>query len=331
MPWARALAAAALVAAATATPAAAHQAAGHMRPAAPAARHFPPGFRVPHDAEWRGWRLGGFGGPRSARSRHLPVVFVHGNNTDHATWYPVAARLTERGWGAGDLWALAYNGVGCANDGAIGTVNEGYRGWRAAEDRAASTGCVVTANRQNVPDLAAFIVSVLRYTRAPRIHLVAHSLGVTLARRTLWEHPSLYRKVSGFVAIAGGNHGTSFCPPGSEGAVESCDEIAAGTPWLAELNDGRKGARRPRPGSNEAPRPTRWMTVYDGTGAADPAFTGPAYSQSPRLRGALNCRYPGFYHNDLRVDRRIVDDYAAFLVAAERGRRHVCDTPPSPP
>lgn len=290
---------------------------GHAEPAGPAARHFPSDFPVLTDEEW-GWPLGGFGGPLAERTARLPIVFVHGNNTDHATWYPVAAQLTaELGWGRGDLWALAYNGVGCTNDGALFTRNDGYDGKTYQADREDSTGCVVTANDVNVPDLAAFIGAVLDYTGAPQVHLVAHSLGVTVARKTMLVH-DLYDRVAGFVAIAGANHGTSFCLPGSEGLVHSCDEIAAGTEWLEELN------------ADEAPAPTRWMTVYDGTGVGDPAFLGP-YGDSPRLEGTeANCTYPGFYHNDLRVDPRIVRDYAGFLLAVESGASFTCARPPAP-
>jgi len=305
--------------------------AGHLQPAGPAAQHFPSGFAVPGDAEWKGWKLGGFGGPASERSKHVPVIFVHGNNTDHAGWYPVADEMTKSlGYRYGDLWALAYNGVGCNNDTALFTTNNGYRGWTASNDRAASTGCVVTGNEQNVADLKAFIDSVLRYTHASKVDIVAHSLGVTVARRMLWENPTYYTKVAAFVGIAGANHGTSFCPPGSETTVESCNEIAAGTAWLAQMNDGPKGKTPGKAGSNESPGPTKWMTVYDGTGDGDPAFAGPTYATSPHLNGATNCTFPDFYHNDLRVDPRIVADYVAFLRAVELHRSFRCPAPPSP-
>ena len=64
--------------------------------------------------------------------------------------------------------------------------------------------------------------------------------------------------------------------------------------------------------------PARWLTVYDGTGAADPAFSGPTYAQSPALKGAVNREYPGTYHNDLRMDPAIVADYRVFIEAAEK-------------
>jgi len=37
-------------------------------------------------------------------------------------------------------------------------------------------------------------------------------------------HRELRRDLVAFVGIAGPNHGTTFCPPGSEGNVVSCDE-----------------------------------------------------------------------------------------------------------
>ncbi len=306
--------------------------AGHLKPAAPAVRHFPSDFHPPRDAEWKAWLLGGFGGPRTQRSRHIPVIFVHGNETDAATWYPVATEMTKSlGYRYGDLWAISYNGVGCSNDSALFTVNNGYRGWTTTNDRLRATRCVITGDEQNVPDLRAFVDAVLKYTGAKQVDIVAHSLGVTIGRRMLWENPSYYKKIAAFVAIAGANHGTSFCPPGSERNVESCNEIAAGTAWLAQMNDGPRGRRPGKARSNEAPGPTRWMTVYDGTGDGDPGYAGPSYAQSPALVGGINCQFPDFYHNDLRVDPRIVRQYAAFLSAVEQHRAfRRCAAPPKP-
>lgn len=143
--------------------------------------------------------------------------------------------------------------------------------------------------------------------------IAAHSLGVTLARKTLQLHPELRPDLRpdlvAFVAIAGANHGTSFCPEGSQGQLNSCDEIAASTPWLAALNGPD--------GNDETYPPARWLTVYDGSGAADPAFAGSPYAQSPRLLGADNREFPGSYHNDLRLDPVIVRQYREFIEAAE--------------
>jgi len=60
----------------------------------------------------------------------------------------------------------------------------------------------------------------------------------------------------------------------------------------------------------------KWLTVYDGSGVADPAFVGPD-AQSPQLKGADNRQFPYTYHNDLRLDPAIVAEYRAFLEQAE--------------
>jgi pimeloyl-ACP methyl ester carboxylesterase len=304
----RRLGAAVVAVALLATSASAADKPERMRPQGPAAVHFAADVPTLVDSEW-GWRVGGFGGVRrGARRTHVPVVFVHGNNVDAADWYPVRDAFREAGWSDQELWALSYNGLGGNNGSALFTPNPerdeehrrlGKDGWT-----------YVTENDVNVPDLHAFVRMVQRYTGSREFMLVGHSLGVTLAREMLRVHPSLRRDLVAFVGIAGGNHGTSFCPPGSEGRVVSCDEIAAGTAWLDRLNAAGETYGR-----------TRWMTVYDGTGAGDPAFAGPAYAQSPRLEGADNRQFPGTYHNDLRLDRAIVAVYREFLEQAGTLRR----------
>ena len=278
------------------------------KPQGPAAVRFAPDVPAVVDAEW-GWRVGGFGGMRKGAPRkHVPVVFVHGNNVDAADWYPVRDDFRAAGWSDQELWALSYNGLGGNNGSAL------FRGnpERDAEHRAMGKdgNTYITEDDVNVADLHRFLLMVRSYTGSKRFLLVGHSLGVTLARETLRVHPELRKDLVAFVGIAGANHGTSFCPPGSEGRVVSCDEIAAGTPWLKRLN-----------GEGETYGPARWMTVYDGTGAGDPAFAGPAYAQSPRLQGADNRQFPGSYHNDLRLDPRIVRVYREFLEAAGTIRR----------
>ena len=274
-----------------------------MAPQGPAAVKFAKDFPALRDSEWH-FRLGGFGGVRrGAPLRHVPVVFVHGNNVDAADWYPVRDEFRKAGWSDQELWALSYNGLGGNNGTALHTANP----QRDAEHTEMGWDGVtrVTEDDVNVADLYAFVTAVQRYTGSSKVMLVGHSLGVTLARETMRLHADLRRNVVAFVGIAGANHGTTFCPPGSEGNVVSCDEIAAGTPWLARLN-----------AFGETYGPTKWMTVYDGTGAGDPAYVGPTYAQSPALKGADNRQFPYTYHNDLRLDPAIVAIYRAFLAKA---------------
>lgn len=281
------------------------------KPQGPAKVRFGKGFPALHDSEWK-FRIGGFGGIRPrAPLKHVPVIFVHGNNVDHADWYPVRDAFKKAGWTDQELWALSYNGLGGNNGSALHTANPE----RDAEHREMGWDGTtrVTSNDVNVPDLHAFVRAVQTYTGTKKFTIVAHSLGVTVARKTLKVHQSLRRDLVAFVGIAGPNDGTTFCPPGSGGQVASCDEIAAGTQWLAELNGPA--------GSDETYGPAKWLTVYDGTGYGDPAYVGPTYALSPELRGATNKAFPGTYHNDLRLSPGIVDFYRRFVESAEYGVR----------
>lgn len=296
----------------------------HERPEQPAVARFPAGFDAPADSEW-GFGIGGFGGAlddddawgvdlSGPFADHDPVIFVHGNVVDHADWYPVRDRFVAAGWDPADLWALSYNGLGNGSGSAAGTANP-----RRDEEHAAAGGDGMprsTSNDANTTDVAAFVDAVLAHTGSERFSLVTHSLGVTLARRTLELRPDLAQRLVAFVGIAGGNHGTSLCPPGTEGLLVSCDEVAAGSPWLVALN-----ADADELGTAEV------MTVYDGTGVSDIAYVGPTYAHSPRLgdivERAVDCTY-GRGHNDLRLSPALVDAYRLFVEAAERSERGDC-------
>jgi hypothetical protein len=270
------------------------------RPQGPAVASFARDVPVLKDSEWK-WRIGGWGGVRRrAPLKHLPVIFVHGNNVDAADWYPVRDDFRKAGWSDQELWGISYGGLGGANGTALHTTNP----QRDAEHSQAGDdhSTYITEDDANVPDLYAFIRMVQAYTGSSRFVLVSHSLGVTLARKTLLVHRELRKDLVAFVGIAGANHGTSFCPPGSEGQVVSCDEIASGTAWLARLN-----------AAGETYGPAKWMTVYDGTGAGDPAYSGPTYAQSPALKGADNREFPYTHHNDLRLDPAIVAVYRHWI------------------
>lgn len=299
-----------------APPAMASHQSGHTEPQGPAKVRFAGDFPELLDSEW-GFVIGGFGGiERGAPLHHVPVVFVHGNNVDHADWYPVRDDFLAAGWTDQELWALSYNGLG-GNNGSTPVRGNPERDAEHTEMGWDGT-TRVTANDVNVPDLVAFIEAVLDYTGAERFSIVGHSLGVTIARKAMLVRPDLAARVDAVVAIAGANHGTTFCPPGSEGQVHSCDEIAAGTPWLEELNGPD--------GSLETYGDIRWLTIYDGSGAGDVAYVGPDYADSPTLRGADNRAFEGMDHNGLRLAPEIVAEYREFL---EQGT--LTTSAPSPP
>ncbi|MEX2293134.1 MAG: hypothetical protein WD691_05045 [Acidimicrobiales bacterium] len=291
----------------------------HSEPQGPAKVAFSAGFPELVDGEW-GFALGGFGGIRQGEPiAHAPVIFVHGNTVDAADWYPVRDDFKAAGWTDQELWALSYNGLGGNSGTALTRTNPASD---AEHQEMGWDGQVrVTNNAVNGVDLFNFVMAVRAYTGSEQFSIVSHSLGVTLARYTLKTHPDLRKDLVAFVGIAGGNHGTSLCPPGFEENLVSCGEIAKDTSWLADLNGPD--------GEDETYGPAKWLTIYDGSGVADPAFAGPDYAQSPRLLGAENREFAGTYHNDLRIDPAIVTTYRTFIETADGGRR--ASAPGSPP
>lgn len=227
----------------------------------PALRDFPPGFEVPRSAE-TGQPMPGFGGdPKRGETRSLyrtPVLFVHGNTVSARFWLPVREQFLAQGWHRDELWAFGY-------------------GWDHVH--------YFDSNDLSVPSLERAVSSVVAYLSKQRgvpvrqVDIVAHSMGVTLVRQWMKQTNS-YHRVRNFVAIAGANHGTwtsSSHPRGQQRLVSW--ELHPGSPWLAQLN--RDG---------EAPGPTRYLTVYDGSGWADVFFPPPG-EDSGALEGARNIPY----------------------------------------
>lgn len=279
--------------------AAAEHKVGHCRPS-PADVSFAADFPILQDKEW-GYRLGGWGGiARGHPLRHHPVIFIHGNTGDADDWdepgRSVRKRFLEAGYSSQELWALSYNG-------------------KTTKELPPALQCR-TDNETNIPDLAAFVQAVLAYTGAAKVDIIAHSLGVTIARGMLAAHPDWSQVVEDFVAIAGANHGTTVCRRlwliwliGWNDFM-GCDELVPGSAWLRELN-GRQGER-------ETPGPTRFMTIYDGTGAdifySRWLFWLPVRDQdSPALKGATNEKIPGLTHNELRTNDEAVSLYLRFV------------------
>ena len=279
--------------------AAAEHKVGHCRPS-PADVSFAADFPILQDKEW-GYRLGGWGGiARGHPLRHHPVILIHGNTGDANDWdepgRSVRKRFSEAGYSSQELWALSYNG-------------------KTTKELPLALQCR-TDNETNIPDLAAFVRAVLAYTGAAKVDIVAHSLGVTIARGMLAAHPDWSQVIDDFVAIAGANHGTTVCRRlwliwliGWNDFI-GCDELVPGSAWLRELN-GRQGKR-------ETPSPTRFMTIYDGTGAdifySRWLFWLPVRDQdSPALKGATNEKIPGLTHNELRTNDEAVSLYLRFV------------------
>ena len=281
--------------------------AGHTEgPAAPS--YFGPGFPTLTDSMWGDRPMGGFGGlGPTTRPNRTPAIFVHGNQGDAANWLDVMQQFqNDAGYTMADMFALSYNGLGdyaaaLPDQVAPTAVDAAYL---RQNPQAAATVGHGSANDDEVDNLCRFIEAVQAYTHSPQVDIVAHSLGVTLARDTMRRYPALARDVVGFVAIAGGTHGTTICR-GLSSSYYGCNEVVPGSPWLAWLNGPH--------GSRETPGPTKWMTIYNGS-AGDPYFDPPYDEASPRMKGATNVAFPGAYHDDLRVDPDEVDTYLPFLL-----------------
>lgn len=207
---------------------------------------FPEGFAVPQDASL-GTPVIGFGA--SGRIARTPVVFLHGNggvpyeNFACTRWsaniQAMAQFFADSGYNTSELWALGYQGDQC--DLALNP---------------ALMSSLAHTNTANVPDLRAFIRSVLTFTGATRVDIVAHGMGVTLARELMRQDSS--RSVRRMVAIAGPNGGTIQCAAHPENswafgtagnfrpATPVCQELGSpSTPFLTLLNQ-RPSSKRTR-------------------------------------------------------------------------------------
>jgi len=271
----------------------------HCRPPA-ADVAFAPDFPVLQDQEW-GYRMGGWGGIAKGHPlQHRPVLFVHGNTRDASDWDEpgkiVKQRFLYAGYSMQELWAISYNG-------------------KSTKQLSPRLQCRTNA-QLNIPDLVAFVDAVVRYTGAPKLDIIAHSLGVVLARKMMAEHPQLSRLIEHFVAIAGPNHGTTVCRRAwliwLVGWMDfmGCNELTPGSAWLRSLN----GAF----GDREARGPTRYMTIYDGTGTdrfyLPWLFFLPVGDQdSPALQGAETHKLPGLTHDELRFHPAATSLYLEFV------------------
>jgi pimeloyl-ACP methyl ester carboxylesterase len=220
---------------------------------------FPEHFPVPQNF-YLGRPAIGFGsdiGP----VEHVPVIFLHGNND---TPYPndcsqsrriqnFAQFFLDHGYHLRELWALGYQGDQCD----------------LKQDNTLRSGIAHTTAAA-VPILRQFVQAVLDFTGAKQVDIVAHSLGVIVAREWMLQD-NAYGKVRALVAIDGPNHGIIDCSPspanifqlpnGGGFAPRSavCDELGSDhTPLLKVLN-----------AAGEAPPPTRYLVIRNRPGTPD--------------------------------------------------------------
>jgi triacylglycerol esterase/lipase EstA (alpha/beta hydrolase family) len=162
---------------------------------------------------------------KPSRAHPRPVVLVHGTFADMSdSWQALSPLLVNKGY---CVFALNY---GSSNgSGAVGVYATGEIAASAAE-------------------LASFVEEVLSATGARQVDMVGHSQGGMMPRYYL-RFDGGAAKVHTLVGLAPSNHGTTvdgLFPiaehiPGATaflGLCQACEEQAAGSPFIANLNAG---------------------------------------------------------------------------------------------
>lgn len=252
----------------------------------PALRAFPADFEAPFSSETNRL-MPGFGGGGSGVTR-TPILFVHGNTVSARFWLPARRHFLAQGWNPDELWAF-------------GTGRDSVRSFDSNDLSAPGIGRAVDA-------MTAYL-SKMSGREIRQIDIVAHSLGVTAVRQWM-KQDNAWHRVRVFVAVAGANHGVWTARADARGQNRvSSFELAPGSPWLEQLNRG-----------GETPGPTRYLTLYDGSGYGDVLFPRP-YEHSPRLEGAVNLAFnvehdSALDHLELPRSEETVAVIADFLRAA---------------
>ncbi|GMT23056.1 hypothetical protein PFISCL1PPCAC_14353, partial [Pristionchus fissidentatus] len=180
---------------------------------------------------------GTFGG-RTAKNQKIdrqPVLFVHGNSdsalhySDLATgWTKSVEHFKEKAYTSAELYGLTYG----------------------ARDINLSLQNSITC--RNLLGLRRFIEAIIEYTEADKIDVVAHSMGVTLARKAVKGGvvtlsgescdlgESLSDRVDSLVAISGANYGMCMCLMAGLTGMPACGQ-AGFAPGSCGTDDASMG------------------------------------------------------------------------------------------
>ncbi|CAI5451363.1 unnamed protein product [Caenorhabditis angaria] len=163
---------------------------------------------------------GSYGGKVDANTviSNTPVVFIHGNSdaalhkSSAATgWSNSIEYFLEQGYTTAELYATSWQDTNALN--AASRTHDCY----------------------DLVRLRKFLEAVLAYTKAPKISVVTHSMGVTLGRKIVKGGTmeaadgrcdlgaSLASKVEVFVGISGANYGLCNCEGGAATLEKTCN------------------------------------------------------------------------------------------------------------
>jgi pimeloyl-ACP methyl ester carboxylesterase len=193
-----------------------------------------------------------------------PVLLVHGYLATESVWTPLRRALAEAGFG--HIVSVNYNSF-------------------AADPRAVSA------------ELTQQALGALAAARAPRVHLVGHSLGGLIIRCALAASAALSAKTASAVTIASPHRGASL----ARIALGPCARIM------------HRGPRSVLP-ELDAPRPARWLAYYSDDDRVVPAAS--ARLDDPRY-GAANLLIPGCGHLTICRDPRLIRSLVPELIRTE--------------
>lgn len=140
----------------------------------------------------RGEIIPGFGGiKKNYPLKHNPIIFIHGNGGNHTNFIELAKLFKKSGYSHQELWGFSYMGF------------------------PSKMNAKGDPHSREIKDIKQIIQTVLDYTGAKKIDIVAHSLGVSLSLYWM-EQTQSYAKVDRLVMIAGAPNGFPNVAPSSE-------------------------------------------------------------------------------------------------------------------
>jgi len=253
----------------------------------------PVGFVIHEETDY-----GGIGGGLSRDERfemkHHPIIFVPDNRCSPFDWLDkessnsacracdVHGRFRMAGFAPIELWYLRIMPDG--------------KQWNNIEE--------------HTDDLRHFLFSVLKYTGAPKVQIVAHGAGAVLTHYTMKKY-NLYNLVHAVAYLGGPMHGTDRCDWIQ--CFSSQPICCSLTPGALLLNDMLLPAATPFNVAQGARgrRQIKYLTVRNGRPGGDEWFLN--NQDSPKLPGAVNRLFPGLDHEGLRCSDEVLAILLPFL------------------
>jgi triacylglycerol lipase len=183
-----------------------------------------------------------------------PILFVHGYAGNGGNWENMKSRFLADGWQPNELYSCNYS--------------------------------FTASNTVSAAEIAQQVDDILALTGASKVDIVAFSMGSVSSRYYL-KNLGGNAKVDAWVSLAGPNHGTDAVEI-NNCTFQPCREIAPGSEFLQQLNDG-----------DETPglvRYATWRSPCDATINPD---------ESVILNGATNFQTACIAHLQMLTDPNV--------------------------